>query len=112
MRRARRLRIGLTARIRLATLVAALLLGAVFAVLLHTVDVSRTRDAQARHSADVLEAARGIEGSVIDLETGLRGYIIGQQTRFLDPYRQARATQRVRLQNLMRLVADNPPQKM
>src|SRR5919204_2770422 len=110
MRRARRLRIGLTARIRLATLVAALLLGAGFAVLLHTVDVSRTRDAQARHSADVLEAARGIEGSVIDLETGLRGYIIGHQTRFLDPFRTARATQRARLRTLKRLVSDNPSQ--
>ena len=110
MGRARRLRIGLTARVRFATLVVALALGAVFALLLHTVDVSRTRDAQARHSADVLESARGIEGSVIDLETGLRGYIIGRQTRFLDPYRKARATQPARLRKLNQLVADNPSQ--
>jgi PAS domain S-box-containing protein len=110
MGRARRLRIGLTARVRLATLLAGLALGAVFALLLHTVDVSRTRDAQARHSADVLESARGIEGSVIDLETGLRGYIIAGQTRYLDPYRKARATQPARLRKLMQLVADNPSQ--
>ena len=44
MGRARRLRIGLTARVRLATLIVALALGAVFALLLHTVDVSRARD--------------------------------------------------------------------
>jgi PAS domain S-box-containing protein len=110
MGRARRLRIGLTARVRLATLVVALALGAVFALLLHTVDVSRTRDAQARHSADVLESARGIEGSVIDLETGLRGYIIGRQTRFLESYSKARATQPARLKKLQQLVADNPSQ--
>src|SRR3954447_16574784 len=88
MGRAPRLRIGLTARVRLATLGVAVALGAVFAVLLHTVDVSRSRDAQARRSADVLEAAAGIEGSVIDLETGLRGYVIGKQIKFLEPYQR------------------------
>ena len=107
MGRARRPRIGLTARARLATLVAAIVLGVVFTVLLRTVDVSRDRDAQARHSADVLEAARGIEGSVIDLETGLRGYIISRQTNFLEPYQRARATQPRRLAALERLVSGN-----
>ena len=58
----------------------------------------------------MLESARGIEGSVIDLETGLRGYIIAGQTRYLDPYRTARATQPARLRRLMQLVADNPSQ--
>src|SRR4051794_39433139 len=110
MGRARRLRIGLTARVRLATLLVGLALGAVFAVLLHTVDVSRTRDAQARHSADVIAAANGVEGSVIDLETGLRGYIIGRQTTFLDPYQRARSTQPARLKSLAALVADSPSQ--
>src|SRR5919197_4953599 len=97
MGRARWPRIGLTARARLATFVGAIVLGVIFTVLLYTVDVSRSRDAQARHSADVLEAASGIEGSVIDLETGLRGYIISEQTNFLEPYQRARATQPQRL---------------
>ena len=47
---------------------------------------------------------------MIDLETGLRGYIIAGQTRYLDPYRTARATQPARLRKLMQLVADNPSQ--
>jgi PAS domain S-box-containing protein len=94
----------------LATLLFALALGAVFAVLLHTVDVSSTRETQARHSADVLEAARGIEGSVIDLETGLRGYIITGQTQYLQPYTRARATQPARLRALQTLVHDKPSQ--
>lgn len=110
MGRARRLRVGLTARVRLATLLVALALGVVFALLLHTVDVSRTREAQARHSADVLESASGVEGSVIDLETGLRGYIISRETRFLEPYQKARATQPARLRELERLVRDSPSQ--
>jgi PAS domain S-box-containing protein len=110
MGRAPRLRIGLTARVRLATLGVAVALGAVFAVLLHMVDVSRSRDAQARHSADVLEAAAGIEGSVIDLETGLRGYVIGKQIKFLEPYQRARRTQPRRLNSLVRLVGDDPSQ--
>jgi PAS domain S-box-containing protein len=110
MGRARRLRVGLTARVRLATLLVALALGVVFALLLHTVDVSRTREAQARHSADVLESASGVEGSVIDLETGLRGYIIARQTSFLEPYQKARATQPARLRKMEALVRDNPSQ--
>jgi PAS domain S-box-containing protein len=110
MGRARRLRIGLTARVRLATLLVALALGAVFALLLHTVDVSRNRETQARHSADVIERAGVVEGSVIDLETGLRGYIIGRQTKFLKPYQDARATQPQRLKALQQLVMDSPSQ--
>src|SRR5919201_3107379 len=110
MGRARWPRIGLTARVRLATLGVAVALGAVFAVLLHTVDVSRDREVQARHSADVLESAAAIEGSVIDLETGLRGYIIARQTRYLEPYQRARATQPERLRALQRLVAENSSQ--
>jgi PAS domain S-box-containing protein len=94
----------------LATLIVAVALGVVFALLLHTVDVSRNRDAQARHSADVLESAAGVEGSVIDLETGLRGYIISGQTRFLEPYTRARSTQPARMKKLEELVQDNPPQ--
>ncbi|HEX6460483.1 MAG TPA: SpoIIE family protein phosphatase [Thermoleophilaceae bacterium] len=110
MGRARALRIGLTARVRLATLFFGLALGAVFGLLLHTVDVSRARDAQARHSADVLESAAGVEGSVIDLETGLRGYIISRDTRFLQPYTRARTTQPDRLRKLESLVQDTPSQ--
>jgi PAS domain S-box-containing protein len=110
MGRARRPRIGLTARVRLATLVVAVALGAVLGILLHTVDVSRQRDSEARHSSDVLESAAGIEGSVIDLETGLRGYIISRQTRFLQPYQRARATQPARLRALSKLVAEDPGQ--
>jgi PAS domain S-box-containing protein len=110
MRRARWPRIGLTARARLATLVAAIVLGVVFTVLLRTVDVSRDRDSQARQSADAIEAANSIEGSVIDLETGLRGYIISGETNFLEPYQRARATQPQRLNTLERLVRDNRAQ--
>lgn len=110
MGRARWPRIGLTARVRLATLIVAVALGAIFAVLLHTVDVSKSRETQARRSADVLESAAAIEGSVIDLETSLRGYIISRETRFLEPYQRARSTQPQRLRALAKLVSDRPGQ--
>ena len=110
MRRAPRLQIGLTARVRLATLGVALALGAVFAILLHAVAVSRHHEGAARHSADVLESAAGIEGSVIGLETGLRGYVIVHELRFLQPYEHARHTLPPRLATLERLVSDTPSQ--
>ncbi len=110
MGRARRLRIGLTARVRLATLLVALALGVVFALLLHTVDVANTREGDARRSAEILQAASAVQGSVIDLETGLRGYIIGGETQFLEPYQQARRSQPARIRSLTSLVARRPAQ--
>jgi PAS domain S-box-containing protein len=110
MGRARRLRIGLTARVRLATLLVALALGAVFALLLHTVDVANQRESDARRSAEILQAASAVQGSVIDLETGLRGYIIGGETQFLEPYQQARRNQPARIRKLGALVTGRPAQ--
>jgi PAS domain S-box-containing protein len=110
MGRARRPRIGLTARVRIATLIVALALGVVFVLLLHTVSVTNSREAQARHSAEVLQAASQVQGSVIDLETGLRGYIIGRQTRFLTPYQLARSGQQAQIRQLAGLVANRPSQ--
>ncbi len=43
-----------------------------------------------RHDyVQALETASGVERSVVDLETGLRGFLLTRQPRFLAPYRQA-----------------------
>jgi two-component system, sensor histidine kinase and response regulator len=44
----------------------------------------------ARHSEQVLAASSRLESSVIDLETGLRGYLITRDETFLAPYLKAR----------------------
>lgn len=44
----------------------------------------------ARHSEQVLRVSNGLERRVIDLETGLRGYLLTGQEAFLAPYTEAR----------------------
>jgi PAS domain S-box-containing protein len=46
----------------------------------------------ARHSEQVLRVASGLERRVIDLETGLRGYLLTRDERYLEPYLEARAS--------------------
>jgi signal transduction histidine kinase/DNA-binding response OmpR family regulator len=69
----------------------ALLLGGVFVVLLVSVINLRGDDSDARRSSDLLTQSFAVERSVVDLETGLRGFLLTGQTGFLDPYDQARA---------------------
>ncbi len=43
-----------------------------------------------RGASDVILAATTVERSVVDLETGLRGYLIARSRTFLAPYDEAR----------------------
>jgi signal transduction histidine kinase len=57
-----------------------------------------------------LVAADALEKLVIDLETGLRGFVITSENRFLEPWRHARAALPTRARALEGLVADDPLQ--
>ena len=49
---------------------------------------------------------------VIDMETGERGYLVGRDTRFLDPYHIAARETPNSFDQLDRQLADNPPQRI
>jgi signal transduction histidine kinase len=83
---------GIAQRMVLATAALALVVGAVFATLLVTNEHARSAERSARHSQEVLIAANGLELRVLDLETGLRGFILTHQMEFLAPWQQALAT--------------------
>ena len=74
-----------------ASLLLALLVGAAFAVLLVAVSDLRASGRRVAHSRETNAAADRLEELVIDLETGLRGFVIARQERFLEPWRAARA---------------------
>ena len=80
---------GIAQRMVLATVALALVVGAVFATLLLTIEDARNAERSALHSQDVLIAANGLELRVLDLETGQRGFILTRQTEFLVPWQQA-----------------------
>src|SRR4029077_13047257 len=102
---------GIAQRMVLATVALALVVGAVFATLLLTIEDARSAERSARHSQDVLIAANGLEQRVLDLEIGLRGFILTRQMQFLVPWQQALATLPQQGTAMLRLVEGDPAQE-
>ena len=95
----------------LATVALACVVGAVFAILLLTIEDARNAERSALHSQDVLTAANMLELRVLDLETGQRGFILTRQAEFLVPWQQAIAALPREGRALLELVAGDPPQE-
>jgi signal transduction histidine kinase len=93
-----------------ASLLLALLMGSAFTVLLLAISDLRSSGQLLTHSREANASADRLEELVIDLETGVRGFVITRQERFLEPWRNARAKipgEARRLEGL----ADQPEQK-
>ncbi|MGL1862174.1 MAG: CHASE3 domain-containing protein [Pseudodesulfovibrio sp.] len=65
---------------------------------------------QVEHTYVVLGEAQGIVGSAVDMETGMRGYLLAGQDGFLDPYRGGEKATYEELSKLKQTVSDNPKQ--
>ena len=102
---------GLLARIGGWALVVSIALGAVFVVLIVSVIALRHRSVEARRSQEVIATANRLQTRVVDLETGLRGYVITRQDKELAPWRTALRLYPQELESLIRLTADNPHQQ-
>jgi signal transduction histidine kinase len=94
----------------LASGVVALLVSGAFVVLLLAIDNLREASDETRDVREELIAADRLEKLVIDLETGVRGFVITGEERFLDPWNEARAAFPRQGRRLERLVADDPEQ--
>jgi signal transduction histidine kinase len=89
-----RLRLGgmpLAARMIVASALLALVIGAVLVGLLLAISTLRGATRAEGRSKDVSLAAVTLEKNVLDLETGVRGYVVSGNEAFLAPYRRARA---------------------
>jgi len=101
---------SLSTRMIAASVVLAVLVAAGFGILIHsvsTLDEARDREA---HSKDVTVATVVLEKLVLDLENGLRGFVLSSNQRFLQPLNRARAQLPGRFRDLERLVSTNPVQ--
>jgi signal transduction histidine kinase len=94
----------------LASGVVALLVSGAFVVLLLAIDNLREASDETRDVREELIAADQLEKLVIDLETGVRGFVITGEERFLDPWNEARDAFPRQGRRLERLVADDPEQ--
>jgi CHASE3 domain sensor protein len=83
---------GLTRRTVVAGGLLALAIGVAFAVLLVSAADVRAQERLTARSQQVLVTANQLERLVVvDLETGVRGYVITGKEQFLQPWRSARA---------------------
>lgn len=62
------------------------------------------------HTHVVIEHANSILGSAVDMETGMRGYLLAGEDGFLDPYINGHKMFLEELGDLKELVSDNPTQ--
>ncbi len=62
------------------------------------------------HTHNVLAESAGIVSSAVDMETGMRGYLLAGKEEFLDPYKNGEQATYDALATLRETVSDNPGQ--
>ncbi|MEU9206632.1 CHASE3 domain-containing protein [Streptomyces sp. NPDC048415] len=102
---------GLTRRVLVASGLLAVIIAGAFAVLLSSVAAQDRLQVKARQSQQVLVVANHLERSIVDLETGQRGFLLTGSADFLQPWQAARAAFPTEAATLERLVADMTPQQ-
>ena len=107
----RRRSLPLAARTLFATVLVGALVASVFIVMLLAVSAVRQAERREARSKDVTVATLGLEKLVLDMQTGLRGFVFTGRNRFLAPLTTARRQLPQQLDELERLVADSPEQR-
>src|ERR1700679_589060 len=97
-------------RLAAASGVLAVLIGATFGLLLFAIDDVRMENRLADRARTSLTASDGVAETVLDLETGERGFVITGEERFLGPWRLALAEFPGQARTLERL-AGSPEQE-
>ena len=62
------------------------------------------------HTHNVLAKASAIEAAAVDMETGMRGYLLAGREEFLEPYNNGKRQFTTLIDELAETVNDNPPQ--
>ncbi len=63
-----------------------------------------------KHTYEVIDDAKEILASAVDMETGMRGYLLAGKDEFLGPYKQGKQNFFQQLAVLKATVNDNPAQ--
>lgn len=102
--------LSLSARIIAASAMLALIVTACFVVLIDAVSAVDDAERRETRSKNVLTATLGLEKLVVDLETGVRGFVLTGDDQLLEPWQEARRVLPKRLEAFERLSAGNPEQ--
>jgi methyl-accepting chemotaxis protein len=76
----------------------------------HSLDVMTTTAQWVKHTTEVLKTANESEKLLVDMETGVRGFVITGKDEFLEPYTAGKNEYDAKLAALKVLVSDNPAQ--
>ena len=95
----------------LAAAAVAVALVTLFALLLVAILSYRDASTTARHAQQAIASANQLETLALDLETGLRGFIITNNESSLKPWNDAHAAYPGQMRELLRLASDNPRQE-
>lgn len=63
------------------------------------------------HTYEVIGDLIGLEKSMVDVETGQRGFLVANQENFLEPYIQGKKDVEILIQELQSITSDNPTQQ-
>jgi signal transduction histidine kinase len=100
-------RSGLVTRIALSAFAVGVGLAVVFLVLFLAITGLRQRSLDARHSQQVIATANELQTRVIDLETGVRGFVLTGDESYLSPWRQAQKRYPGAMTKLLSLTKDD-----
>jgi signal transduction histidine kinase len=103
-------RSGLVTRIVMSAALVGLGLTVVFLILSLAITGLRQRSLEARRSQQVIASANQLQTLVTELETGVRGFAITKDPRYLEPWTRAQKNYPDAIRQLLALTADNPKQ--
>jgi len=79
-------------------------------VAIYSINAMLTTNKWVEHTYDVLEEAASVVSSAVDMETGMRGYLLAGKEGFLDPYKGGEKSTYAQITKLKETVSDNPTQ--
>jgi len=79
-------------------------------VSLNSIGSLQKTNAWVGHTHEVIQAAMLIEAAAVDMETGMRGYLLAGKDEFLGPYKQGKKRFEQEVKTLKSVVSDNPAQ--
>jgi signal transduction histidine kinase len=101
-------RSGLVRRITVSSVAVAVGLAILFAVLFFAIVSLRDRSLEAQRSQQVIAAASQLQTLVVDMQTGVRGFIIFDKPKYLEPWRTARQRYPRARATFLQLTRGNP----
>src|SRR5919198_2744293 len=102
---------SLSARLVVGSAVLALLVAAAFGILVFAVTTLDDATKRERHAKAVTAQTLQLEKLVLDLDTGLRGYVLTGKRDMLTPWTSARAALPAKLEAFQRLASTTSAEK-